>query len=461
MARILPSLLKPTSTRNRLWQAGAALAIFILTMAIGNIFSPPGKAVTTDMLGLDFLPFYASGAMARTGRTDLLYDIPAVAAFEHETAKSVGLNLGDAFGPFWNPPFYAWVFAPLSMLPYRQALAVWTLINVAALGVSFSLLIGMLPKGTPWQSYLLVPLLMLVSIPFIQAISHGQNTFTSLLLLCCCVTAWRARQALWAGIFCGLLCYKPQHAAVLGAIMTLTLGRRTLLGLCGTVAMLTLITAITMPGAMGDWIHRLPMNVHFMQVENPYSWERHTTLKAFWRMLLQGHNTGEARPIVNLLTALFTAAACLGLLSAIMRCRKPVVDDLWTNETSSVRMDRLIAAAVTATPLVMPFYFDYDLLLLAVPAVLFAGEMLATSPGKRPAASDRWLMRSWVLLFAMLLINGPLSHFIGIGLIAPPLALVAGFSIMRARRQAQPDRSPARCAEEIGAMLEIKMRPAA
>jgi alpha-1,2-mannosyltransferase len=135
MARILPSLLKPTSTRNRLWQAGAALAIFILTMAIGNIFSPPGKAVTTDMLGLDFLPFYASGAMARTGRTDLLYDIPAVAAFEHETAKSVGLNLGDAFGPFWNPPFYAWVFAPLSMLPYRQALAVWTLINVAALGV--------------------------------------------------------------------------------------------------------------------------------------------------------------------------------------------------------------------------------------------------------------------------------------------------------------------------------------
>jgi len=454
MARILPSLLKPTRTRTRLWQAGVALAIFILTMAIGNIFSPPEKAVTTDMLGLDFLPFYASGALARTGRADLLYNIPAVAAFERETAKPLGMDLGKHFGPFWNPPFYAWVFAPLSTLPYRQALAIWTMLNVAALGVSFVLLVRMLPKGTSWQSWMLVPLLMLVSIPFVQAISHGQNTFTSLLLLCAAVTAWRSRKALWAGVFCGLLFYKPQHAAVLGAVLTLSLGRRALVGFGGVVATLTLITAVTMPGAMGDWLHRLPINVHFMQVENPYNWERHATLKAFWRMLLQGHSTGEATPLVTLLTALCTAIAAVGLLSAISRCRSPFVDNVWTNETAAIRLDRLIVATVTATPLMMPFYFDYDLLLLAVPAVLFAGEMLSAIPGKPAAASDRWLIRSWALLFATLLINGPLAHFIGIGLIAPPLALVAGFSIMRARRKPQKDHSPTRCAKEIDAMLQ-------
>jgi len=454
MARILPSLLKPTRIRTRLWQAGVALAIFILTMAIGNIFSPPEKAVTSDMLGLDFLPFYASGALARTGRADLLYNIPAVAAFERETAKPLGMDLGKHFGPFWNPPFYAWVFAPMSMLPYRQALAVWTMLNVAALGVSFVLLVRMLPKGTSWQSWMLVPLLMLVSIPFVQAISHGQNTFTSLLLLCAAVTAWRSRKALWAGVFCGLLFYKPQHAAVLGAVLTLSLGRRALLGFGGVVATLTLITAVTMPGAMGDWLHRLPINVHFMQVENPYNWERHATLKAFWRMLLQGHSTGEATPLVTLLTTLCTALAAVGLLSAISRCRSPFVDNVWTNETAAIRLDRLIVATVTATPLMMPFYFDYDLLLLAVPAVLFAGEMLSAIPGKPAAASDRWLIRSWALLFGTLLINGPLSHFIGIGLIAPPLALVAGFSIMRARRKPQKDHSPTRCAKEIDAMLQ-------
>jgi hypothetical protein len=236
--------------------------------------------------------------------------------------------------------------------------------------------------------------------------------------------------------------------------MTLSLGRRTLIGLCGVVATLALITAITMPGAMIDWLHRLPTNVHFMQVEHQYAWERHATLKAFWRMLLQGHGAGEAYPIVTLLTTLCTAIAAVGLLSAIARCRAPVVDDVWTNETAAIRRDRLIAAAITATPLVMPFYFDYDLLLLAVPAVLFAGEMLSIIPGTTPAASDRWLFRSWVLLFVMLLINGPLSHVLGIGLIAPPLALVAGLSIARARRNPQPDKSANRCARELGEMLE-------
>jgi hypothetical protein len=456
MTRLFPSLLKPTPIRTRLWQGGIALAVFILTMVAGNIFSPKDKAVTTDMLGLDFLPFYTSGAFARTGHANLLYNIPAVAAFEHETAKPLGIDLGKDFGPFWNPPFYAWVFAPLSMLPYRQALAIWTVLNVAALALSVVLLIRMFPIGTTWQTWMLVPLLTLVSIPFIQAISHGQNTFTSLLLLCCAVTAWRNRNALWAGIFTGLLCYKPQHAAVLGAVMTLSLGRRTLWGLGGVVAALSFITIVTMPGAMSDWLHRLPLNVHFMQIENPYSWERHATLKAFWRMMLQGRATGEEKPLVTLLTLLYTAMAALGLLSAIQRTNKPIIDNVWTNETAAVRLDRLIAAAITATPLVMPFYFDYDLLLLAVPAVLFAGEMLSASPGKRATLSDRWLMRSWVLLFAVLLINSPLSHFIGIGLIAPPLALVAGFSIMRARRKSPRDQTPGQVADEIAAMLDVR-----
>ena len=170
-------------------------------------------------------------------------------------------------------------------------------------------------------------------------------------------------------------------------------------------------------------------------------------------MIFQGHAAGEAKPLVTMMTALCTGVAVLGLLSAILRTRRPLVDNVWTSETAAVRMDRLIAAAVTATPLVMPFYFDYDLLLLAVPAVLFAGEMLSRSPGEEAPQSDRWLIRSWMILFATLLVNGPLSHFIGIGLIAPPLAMVAGFSIMRARRQPPIDRSPALCAGAIAAML--------
>jgi hypothetical protein len=153
--------------------------------------------------------------------------------------------------------------------------------------------------------------------------------------------------------------------------------------------------------------------------------------------------------------------AAAGLLSALSRFRTPFVDNVWTNETTAVRLDRLIAATITATPLVMPFYFDYDLLLLAVPAVLFAGEMLSLNPGKPMMQSDRWLMRSWVMLFVTLLINGPLSDITGIGLIVPPLAMVAGFSIVRARRRPKTDHSPIRCAQQISEMLQVQLRPAA
>src|ERR1700704_2704074 len=124
----LPTLLQPAPTRTRLWQGGVALAVCILTMAIGNNFLSADRAVNSDMLGLDFLPFYAGGTFARTGRFDLLYDIPAIKAFEQTPASAENIELGDHVGPFWNPPFYAWVFAPLSNLPYRQALAVWTLL---------------------------------------------------------------------------------------------------------------------------------------------------------------------------------------------------------------------------------------------------------------------------------------------------------------------------------------------
>jgi len=62
----------------------------------------------------------------------------------------------------------------------------------------------MLPQhlGGDFATWGLVPLLIVTSMPFVQAISHGQNTFSSLLLLSLVVTAWRAKRALLAGMVC-------------------------------------------------------------------------------------------------------------------------------------------------------------------------------------------------------------------------------------------------------------------
>ena len=93
------------------------------------------------------------------------------------------------FGPFWNPPFYAWTFAPLSRLTFFEAVMRWTGVSVIALIGSLILLCRMLPAdwkmapqslgwfstGHDWRNWLLVPLLVVFSMPLIQSLSHGQN----------------------------------------------------------------------------------------------------------------------------------------------------------------------------------------------------------------------------------------------------------------------------------------------
>src|SRR6185369_7186578 len=100
--------------------------------------------LTGGMVGHDFLAFYTAGSFVSEGRTHDLYDLEKVKIFQHDLARHEQLEIGESFGPFWNPPFYAWVFAPLARLPYRTALLTWEIINVACLFPAILLLARML-----------------------------------------------------------------------------------------------------------------------------------------------------------------------------------------------------------------------------------------------------------------------------------------------------------------------------
>lgn len=442
--------------RNHLWLGGGGIALFIITLAIGNAFQSDNRALTSQMLGHDFLAFYTGGTFARQGRFEQLYDLQTVKQFEHETARHNGLDIKEVFGPWWNPPFYAWVFAPLSALPYSTALNIWRGINLLALAGAIVLLCRMLPNRRTWG---LTAMLILISMPFIQAISHAQNTCTSLLLLALAVSAWRADRAFMAGLIGGLLFYKPQLAAVFSLVMILSLGRRAALGLAVTGTSLLLLTAFTMPGALADFLHRLPANLHFMQVENSYLWERHVTFKGFWRLLLQGRDAGEATTFVTTLTIGCSIIFATGLLIALIRARYLLLRSFTYDLPKQGRLgthpyknqggletrpyyDHLIAATIATMPLLMPFYFDYDLLLLAVPAVLVAGDGMKLQTVQSRAGntcpmstSDRWLMWAWTALFVWLMINPGIARRTHVNLTVLLLATVSAMLIIRACRQ--------------------------
>ncbi len=411
--------------RKKLWLSVGAITLLVMTIVIGNLFVDREKAITADAVGHDFLAFYTAGHFLREGRAEKMYDLEAVRKFQNEVGEKNHLELKkQSFGPFWNPPFYAWVFVPLAGFSFRVALGIWWSVNLVCLAGALVLMCRMLPS-VDWRVLGLVPAIVLNSLPFHQALNHGQNTFGSLLILAVTVTFWMKGRAFWAGIFCGLLFYKPQLGAIVAIVLILHLGWRALagVGVCGLV--LLGITVLSMPGIVQIYLAKMPGNLAWMQETNSYLWERHVTFKAMWRLLFQGHGTGESFLVVKALWILCVMALGAALASVLWKAK----------HGQDARATRLISATIVAMPLLMPFYFDYDLLLISIAAVLFAAEWVTMAERNvRPTAEDRWLVGAWVGLFVVMFFNSTLSGILRVHLGGIALSVVAGMQIRRAMR---------------------------
>jgi hypothetical protein len=175
---------------------------------------------------------------------------------------------------------------------------------------------------------------------------------------------------------------------------------------------LLIVTLFTMPGAMSDYLHKLPAIALTMQELSPYAWDRHVTLKAFWRLLFQGTDAGPNGWPTTILW--WSSEAIVAALPARMA---------WQARRDPQKTDRLIAMTIAAGPLLALFCFDYDLLILAVPAVLCAGDL----------AGRRGTLAAWIVLFIALHISTFIArpwHFM------PATAALVGvvFCMSRARR---------------------------
>lgn len=372
-------------------------------MLVSQVIGARELPRAADVVGLDFIAFYTAGSLVADGRIANLYDLDTKRDFQRKLAVEIGRNPEAGLAPWWNPPFYAWVFVPFAHLAFVPATVAWTALNILMVGVGLMCLVrsGGLPSGQDLPARpvgsdgWLAALLIVASMPFLGMVSHAQNTGMSFLLLSLTVLAWRTRRGMLAGAMCGLLFYKPQLALLVAGMLVLTLGWRPLLGLGCSGAALLAVTVITLPGALGDFATTMPNNLAYAQQQLVYLWDRHATVKAFWRLLLQGYETGPAWWVVDGLTIL-----CAGGLGALL----VMAGMRWRRSGDVAGLDRLIAATIVAMPLIMPFYFDYDLLLLAIPAWLLGRDCLAA--GDRP----KWLVRAWMVLYVWLYVNAAVAE---------------------------------------------------
>jgi hypothetical protein len=408
------------SERHRLRLAAFGVSLMVLTLAVGLHASGSMASPLRRLPGDDFLPSYMAGTFVLNGRPDLLTDLPAASLFQAETRRQFGLEQHGRTGPWLNPPFYAWLFVPLATLPYTQALAVWSTLNLLLLTASVAMLYRMLPSDRRrFGDVLTIAALLLFSMPGVQAMACQQNTFLSLAILCGVVTCWRSGHLILAGCLAGLLCFKPQLAAIVWGVLVCVAGRRALAGIALSAGLLVGASVLAMPDAWADYLTKLPSLIPSLRTDRPYFWERQVTFIGFWRLLLTGRAGGPNPPAVTLAWVAGVAAVGAALATPLWRA--------FRGRLPATGRDRLIAVALLASPLLMPYYMDYDLLLLAIPATLLAAGRMTEQP------TNDWLHRAtpalWCVLFGWLYLNAAVGDATHLSLTVPLLFVLLGATV--------------------------------
>lgn len=372
--------MRRTIDRYALPVTAAAAGLVLLATAILAAAGIARVVTATGGAGGDFLSFYAAGQLVRTdaGR---LYDVAAQAAAQRALYPG---TLAHATG-YPLPVVAAWLFAPLTALPFAAAYAVWTAANVALLG-GVAWVFARELRGVPRLPRRVFLAALVTSIPVVANVVFGQVDF---IILGALLAAWlllRDGRPAWAGVALALVVLKPQF--LIGVVPMLLVARqwRTLAALCGAGAALIVVPALlTDPATLADnvrYIAHYPGAGTDLQVN--------AAMMSNWRgLVVSVTGRDDARWWAPGLAAIGVAALAL----AAQR---------WRVGAGSVTAQGY-ALAVVVPLLASPHLHTQSLVLLFVPAALglqawYAGARGATRADDERAAS--LLLALHVALFA-------------------------------------------------------------
>jgi hypothetical protein len=323
------------------WVIGGGLSILLFwvdfTHSSGG--SIDGKAVW----GRDFVNLWAGGRLLWQGGADAIYDAAAYRA-----------HLATLFGPLGGhnysyPPVTFPIAQLFSLLPYGLSLALW-LVWTGALFIWAARRWWPADAGPAWLVVLTPAALMNIWA------GHYGFLLGALLLL-----GWeRLERRPWqAGIFFGLMLIKP-HLAVLVPLVLLLKGEwRALLAGAMTVATLVGVTSATY--GFATWTHFLFGAGHVQAglIEAGRSFFGYMSTSLATGMLRLSDNPALA----------FGAQLVLGIASVAM---------IVVATRRKVATPDLAMLAATATFLVLPYAFNYDLTVVMIAAVRLWADPQAT-----------------------------------------------------------------------------------
>ena len=357
-------------TRKRLRYAliagGSLWIAWFISIALGpGNFDLAGQAV-----GNDFSQFYAAGITVREGNSELLYDIE----YQYELEKDILGPPFAGFHAFLTPPFHAWIYVPFTYLPYELAVAAWSVVGL--IGLWFALRMARLDprRVMPWA---------LTFFPVFAAISFGQQTLLSMVILAGTYALWRNRRLVLAGLTLSLILYKPQLALGLLVLWGLEWRRdwRALAGFAAGGASLAAFCFLAMPEASRAYIgFSRDVLPELMTFSNPSVWHMHT-LRSFFELLL------GLGPLATGL-AVGTGLAATAAFIVFWRAYRD-------------RPSMLFAGAMVLTFLITPHALVYEWAILVLPAGILWFEL----PGDR-----RMLARIYAPVWLTIWLAAPITR---------------------------------------------------
>ena len=378
---------------------GYSLVLFFVNFAAVAVWvalSSGGLDLRGKPLGTDFISFYAASKLALSGHPDLVYNVANHLAAQRAIFGGVKLD----YTAFFYPPLFLLICLPLATIPYFSAVAAWLMVTGFACWKTITSLLGDAAKG--------LSIAMLAFPAVILTVDHGQNAFLSTALFGMGIL-WLDRRAALAGVFFGLLVFKPQLGLMIPVALIATGRWRAFLAAGCTAATFAAATIAVFGVATWQAFFAASHLARAALEQNLIGAEKMQSAFAAVRLW---HGSIPLAYGIQAVVALVAGA----VLILVMRKRPGAAAEG--------------ATLATASLLASPFLLDYDLMLLAIPLAWMT----------RAARNSTWLPWEKSTMFAayiLPLLSRMIAGYLGIP-IGPPvifamLLIVARRALVTAR----------------------------
>jgi len=412
---VTPSGLDSLLDSVRIRFVSSTILVLALLLLGASFATAPGGGRTLfhSALGADFTGFYTAGYILNHREPALLYD----SRFQDETHHQLHPHLSENETlPYVHPPFVAWMFRPLALLPYSWAFAIWLLLSLSLYLLGLTLTLRDLPSLSG-ADRLTALLLSLSFEPFVmECWVGGQLSAIGFCCLAAAVALDRQGRPLFSGLVLGLCLFKPTLLLVVLPVLLASRRFWILAGIVLTGLALAGLT-LTVVGWDGTWAFVDKLTGFTRSATQNSGLElplpKFIDLNAFTRMLLGA----------SLAQRLLFAALALPLLGGLLL-------RAWRTDTCDRRQLTLLwATTLLATPVVNLYVGVYDSVLAVLGALLLVDGLGCTGTTVPPR-----LRYGLLALYVVPWFTQPLARAVHVQVFTVVLVALACYSLLQMRR---------------------------